>query len=75
MKALDVIRVVISETNTPTTSIGPALGKNKTYINTAFAKGRTPRCDTLAKILGVCGYALYAVPKDAEMPDLALLVE
>ena len=75
MRALDIIRVVMAETKTPPTSIGPALGKNRTYINSALANERTPRCDTMAKILGVCGYSLYAVPKDAEMPDLALLVE
>lgn len=75
MKAIDVIRVVVSETKTPPTYIGPLLGKNKTYVNSILSKPSTPKCDTMARILDVCGYSLYAVPKDAEMPDMALLVE
>lgn len=69
MDALSVLKTVANETNTPITHIGIAMGHKRTYANTVISKGAIPRCDTMARMLNVCGYGLYAMPMDTAPQD------
>ena len=74
MKAIDAVREVASRTGVPTTHIGKRMGKTLTYVSNTSGRGSTPKADTLAKMLNVCGYALCAVPKD-EVPPGAIVID
>lgn len=73
MKAIDAIKQAAKTSGMPTTHIGPALGMSTPYISTFSSKQRTPRCDTLAKILSTCGYKLCAVPEDIVTDDMIVI--
>ena len=57
-----------------TTEIGPKLGMSRGYIAAAKAKDASPSVSNAARFLGVCGYALCAVPDD-EIPEHALVID
>lgn len=46
----------------------PALGKVPNYVNNSTSPCSTPRCDTMAAMLGVCSYALCAIPRE-DVPE------
>lgn len=74
MKAYDALKEAARRSGVPLTHIGPALGKTSPYVNNGIARGSTPKADTLAAMLGACGYSLAALPKGTE-PDGALLID
>lgn len=74
MKAYDVVKAAAKSAGVPTTHIGTALGKSSSYVANGASRGSTPQADTLAAMLGVCGYALCAVPV-GEVPPGALVVD
>lgn len=57
-----------------TTEIGPKLGMSRGYIAAAKAKGASPSVSNAARFLGVCGYVLAAIPKDA-IPKDAITID
>lgn len=69
MDAHQAIREVARRSGTPLTEIGPRLGRNRSYVSSLAAHGAVPRSDTLARILGACGWSLVAVPRGSEPPD------
>lgn len=71
MHANDVLKQAAATAGVPITHIGPALGKAPNYVNNSTSRSSTPRCDTMAAMLGVCGYALVAVPRE-DVPDTAI---
>lgn len=50
-------------------AIGLNMGLSRQYVSNTIARGSTPKADTLAKMLDVCGYGLYAMPKDKAPKD------
>ena len=74
MQAIDAVKAAAAAAGVPTTHIGPAMGKATTYVATSSAKGTTPRADTLAAMLDVCGYVLAAVPAD-DVPPSAIVID
>lgn len=74
MDAMQAVKTAANNAGVPITHIGVSMGKARTYANTAISKGATPQADTLAKMLGVCGYALCAVPDD-EIPEHAIVID
>lgn len=74
MKAYEAVRTASTASGVPITHIGPALGKSSVYVNNGISRGSVPKADTLAAMLGVCGYALAAVPVD-DMPASALVID
>lgn len=74
MQAVDALKAAASAAGVPTTHIGPAMGRAATYVATMAAKGSTPRADTLAGMLSVCGYALVAVPL-ADVPASGVVID
>ena len=69
MNTIDVIKRVAKATNTPVTHIGVAMGKRPNYVSAIANRGSTPQCDTVVKMLEVCGYGLYAMPIDKAPSD------
>ena len=71
---LSVVDECMKRANVPMTKIGPYTGKNKTYYSVMKSKDTVPKADTLANLLAVCGYGLYAIPIDENIPTSALQV-
>jgi len=74
MKALEVLKTAAMKADIPLTHIGVELGMSRQYVHTSLGRNSTPKADTLARMLGVCGYALCAVPLDS-VPVDALVIE
>lgn len=71
MHANDALKQAAATASVPITHIGPAIGKAPNYVNNSTSRGSTPRCDTMAAMLHVCGYALVAVPR-GDVPETAI---
>lgn len=71
MHANEALKQAAATAGVPITHIGPALGKALNYVNNSTSRGSTPRCDTMAAMLNVCGYALVAVPRE-DVPETAI---
>lgn len=74
MKAFEALKEASDKSGVPMYKIGPAMGRPASYVSTGMARGSSPRCDTMAKMAGVCGYALALVPLD-DLPDSALVID
>lgn len=74
MEALKAVEIAAQTAKMPTTHLGPAMGRARTYFATMKTKGTTPHADTLAGLLAPCGYALAAVPFD-DLPASALVID
>ena len=74
MKPLEVVRQAANSAGIPITHIGVSMGKARTYVNTAIAKNAIPQCDTMARMLDVCGYSLCAIPTD-KIPNDAIVID
>lgn len=74
MQAVDALKAAASAASVPTTHIGPAMGKGPSYVANGAARGSSPRCDTMARMLSVCGYALVAVPL-ADVPASGVVID
>lgn len=46
----------------------------KAYVSSMITTGRMPKVDTLANVLGACGYELCAVPR-GDVPKDAIAIE
>lgn len=74
MQAYDALRQAAKDAGTPLTHIGPAMGKPATYVNNGITRGSSPRCNTMAAMLRVCGYSLVAIPRE-DIPESALIID
>lgn len=74
MKAMDAVKEAARRSGVSVISIGPAMGRSPSYVSVKCTKGNSPQANTLAEMLGVCGYELCAVPK-GKAPDCAIKVE
>lgn len=74
MYAMDAVKIAASNNGVALYKIGRALGVADTLVNNTITRGSVPRADNLARMLGVCGYTLCAVPDD-EIPDGALVID
>lgn len=74
MDTISAIKEAAKAAGIPTTHIGPAMGKTAPYVANSAARGSTPKCDTAAAMLAVCGYALAAVPV-TDLPASALVID
>lgn len=74
MKAIDAVKSAEESAGVLTTHIGRALGKRGNYVSAVASRGSTPQADTLAAMLGVCGYSLAAIPH-TDVPNSALVID
>lgn len=73
MKFIDLIYEVAKRSGTPTTAIGPAVGKSRVYVARMKTAGSDPSTANAARMLEACGWKLVALP-DGNVPDEALIV-
>lgn len=69
MDAIDAIKAAAKATGTPTTHIGPLMGKGPAYLANTANRGSSPQANTLAAMAATMGYALALVPADSLPPD------
>ena len=58
MDTTQAIKKMMQESGTTATQLSLGLGKHRNFVTTTFAKGSTPRADTLAHMADVIGYDL-----------------
>lgn len=75
MDAIEAVKAAARATGTPTTHIGPAMGKASSYVASAASRGSDPLTGTTAAMLGVCGYVLAAVPAGAPLPPGSMAID
>jgi len=74
MKAMDAVKEAAARSGVPVIAIGPAMGRSPSYVSVKRTKGSSPQANTLAKMLGACGYELCAVPR-GDVPESAIRIE
>lgn len=74
MDVFSAIRTAAKRSRTPLVDIGPMLGHGRAYVSAIISKGGKPCYDTLAAILGACGYQLCAVPR-GKLPKSAIPID
>lgn len=74
MNTDEVMRTVADKAGMPLYQVSRAMGRNDNFISATLGRGSTPKADTLAAMLGVCGYSLAAIPH-ADVPDTALVID
>lgn len=74
MNTQDLIRHAVSQADISMISASRAMEKNDNYFASVVARGSTPKADTLAAMLEVCGYKLAAIPHE-DVPDTALVID
>lgn len=73
MYAMDAVKEAAENKGIALRQIGLTLGKSAQYVTAIVTQGSTPKADTLARLLDVCGYGLYAIPYGSE-PDNAIQI-
>lgn len=71
MKFIDLIYEVAKRSGTPTTAIGPAVGKSRVYVARMKTANSDPSTANAARVLEACGWKLVAIPAD-KVPDEAI---
>lgn len=74
MNAYEAVKRAAENKGISTNSIGRALGRADSYVASGATRGSTPKADTLAAMLDVCGYKLAAMPSD-DVPGSALVID
>lgn len=62
MYAMDALTEITKRKGISARQIGRSMGMGDNYVARIVNRGSTPQCDTMARMLEVCGYALCAVP-------------
>lgn len=72
--AMNAMREVLQREGIPARQVGRAMGKGDNYVARIANRGSVPRCDTMARMLDVCGYSLVALPS-AYVPKDAIVID
>ena len=73
MYAMDALKAAAKSRSVPTTHIGRKLGLADNYVAKTSAQRSNPQCDTMARMLDVCGYALCAIPYEQVTDDMIVI--
>ncbi len=73
MYAINALKEAAKRQGIPTTHIGRKLGLSENYVANIANRGSVPQCDTMARMLDVCGYGLYCLPLD-DAPNDAIRI-
>ena len=73
MDAMDALKQAANNAGIPLMHIGRKMGVADNYVNKTIARGSVPKCDTMARMLGVCGYVLAAIPNN-DIPNNAIVI-
>lgn len=69
MDTVEVLKQAANNAGVPITHIGVSMGKRPNYVSAIATRKSTPQCDTMARMLDVCGYGLYAIPYEDAPKD------
>ena len=69
MYAIDALKEAAKKACVPSTHIGRNMGYTDNYVAKIANRGSVPRCDTMARMLDVCGFGLYAIPYEQAPKD------
>lgn len=69
MYAMNALKQAAQNKGIPLDAIGQTMGKTRQYVSNTITRGSTPKADTLARMLDVCGYGLYAIPYEQAPKD------
>lgn len=75
MNTKDVLKHAADEAGMSMIAVSKAMGRNDNYMSVTMSRGSTPKADTLAAMLDVCGYDLAAVPRSCGLPDGSLVID
>jgi len=70
MYAMDAIGEVLKREHISARNVGRLMGMGDNYVARIMNRGSVPRCDTMARMLNVCGYELCAVPRERVTPEM-----
>mgnify|MGYP003372716555 FL=1 len=70
---MSAIRHAAETADIRVSAIGPALGKSSNYFSATATRGTDPSAGNVARMLGVCGWSLCAMPSDV-VPAAALII-
>ena len=73
MYAMNAIKQICKERGISARKIGREMGMGDNYVARIVNRGSTPQCDTMARMLDVCGYGLFAIPYE-DVPESALQI-
>ena len=62
MQFYDALEICGKTSGTSMQQVSAQLGHAKVYVAGAKSRGSVPSVDNAARMLGVCGYALCAIP-------------
>lgn len=74
MEVYDAVARAATSAGMSLAGLSRALGKPDSYIAGGRSRGSAPRSDTLAAMLGACGYSLVAMPS-ADVPPGAIVID
>lgn len=74
MECKEALKTAAKNADMTLRSVSLAMGKSENLLASTLNRGSTPRVDTVAEALAVCGYALAAVPLASVPPD-ALVID
>lgn len=74
MNTEQAMRAAVEQAGMSMNKVSRAMGRNDNFLSATLSRGSTPKADTLAAMLEVCGYRLAAVPY-ADVPDTALVID
>ena len=73
MYALDAVKEICKIQGISARKIGRDMGMGDNYVSRIANRGSVPRCDTMARMLDVCGYALCAVPYEQVTDNMVVI--
>lgn len=74
MDAYSAVKQAAAKSGVTLSQIGVAIGNSANFVSNSAQRGGSPRCDTMARMLAVCGYSLVAVPSP-DVPPSALAID
>lgn len=73
MYAMDALKIAAEKSGKSLYAISIGIGKSRQYVNSVITRGSTPQCNTMSRMLEVCGYQLVAISKDRVTSDMLVI--
>ena len=75
MQAMQAVTHAAQYAGVSARQVGRRMGKGENYVSRIIGRGSTPNTDSLCRMLGVCGFGLYAIPDGEQIPETALRID
>ena len=74
MNGMETVREAARRTGVSLITIGPSIGRSKTYVSAKITNGTDPGAGTLAAMLEPCGHVLCVLPR-SDVPASAMVID